>query len=230
MEIKQEYLERILEHGQLIVVAGPIGAGKHTVIEQYLREHPHAVCCTSVTTREPRAGEADGREHYFVSIGEFERMIRTGQMLEYSYIDKAGYGTPKKAVEELRRAGRNVILELDAVGAMRVRTLCPDATLVCILPPSWEELEARLTKAGHYDEETIARLMDIAEEELACANLFDYVLINEDVSNAVRRLNNIIHGNQYSRSNMQGFLDSYIKGEISRENRVLAETLGGASN
>lgn len=223
--MKQAYLDRIAEHGQLIIISGPSGTGKRTVIAQYLTEHPSACTCISATTREPREGETDGKEHYFLSLTEFERMIRTGQMLEYAYIDKVGYGTPKQAVEDARNQGKNVILELDAVGAMRVRALCPDATLLFMLPPSWEELEKRLIRSGRYDEETISRLIDMAEEEIACASLYDYIIINDEVDKAVKRMAQIIHGNRYSRSSMQGFLESYIAGEIQPKNRAVSDLL-----
>lgn len=225
MSIKKEYFDKIAEHGQLIVVSGPAGTGKQTVIQQYLKEHPKACTCVSATTREPREGETDGKDYYFVSFIEFDRMIRTGQMLEYSYIDKNGYGTPKKAVEDARNQGKNVILDIDVVGAMRVRTLCPDATLVFILPPSWEELESRLAKSGRYDEEKIEELMDMAEEDLACANLYDYIIVNEDVNKAVSRFAQIVHGHRYSRTSMAGFLDSYIKGEIKAKNKAVSDIL-----
>ena len=225
MSAQNKYFDKIAEYGQLVVVSGPAGTGKQTVISQYLKEHPNACTCVSATTREPREGEVDGKDYYFVSYIEFERMIRTGQMLEYSYISKNGYGTPKKAVEDARKAGHNVILDLDVVGAMRVRTLCPDATLVFILPPSWDELENRLTKSGRYDEETINRLMDMAEEDIACANLYDYIIINEDVSKAVNRFAQIVHGHRYSRTSMESFLNSYIEGEINQRNKAVSEVL-----
>ena len=223
--MKKEYLDKIAEYGQLIVISGPSGTGKKTVINKYLSEHPNAVRCISATTREKRENEVDGRDYYFLSFSEFERMIRTGGMLEYSYIKNHAYGTPKKAVEDARQAGHNVILELDVVGAIKVKTLCPDATLVFMLPPSWDELEARLAKAGYYDEKVVGELLEMAGEEIACANLYDYVLINDDIDKVVRRLAQIVHGNRYSRNSMKTFLESYIEGEVKPKTQELSRTL-----
>ena len=223
--MKQEYLEKIGEQGQLIVVSGPIGTGKKTIIQEYLKTHENARVSISATTREPYVGEEDGKDYWFVSYLEFERMIRTRQMLEYSYVNNYAYGTPKKAVEDAREKGHNVILDVDVVGAMRVRTLCPDATLIYILPPSWAELQERLKNTEKYDDETIQELMKIAEEDIACANLYDYVLVNESVEKSVERLGQIIHGNRYSRTSMKGFLDRYIEGEINPDIKEFTEAL-----
>ena len=223
--MKKEYFEKIAEHGQLIVVSGPEGAGTSTVIKKYLSEHPNAMICVSATTREKRPDEVDGRDYYFLSLTEFERMIRTGQMLEYGYFNNNAYGTPKKAVEDARREGRNVILDIDVVGAMKVKTLCPDATLVFILPPSWDELEARLVKTGYYDEKTVGNLLQIAGEEIECANLYDYVIVNDEVDKAVNRFAQIVHGNRYGRNSMKGFLESYIEGEVKPHVRDLSQAL-----
>ena len=223
--MKKEYFDKIAEYGQLIVISGPEGAGKSTVIKKYLSEHPNAMICVSATTREKRDDEVDGKDYYFLSLIEFERMIRTGQMLEYGYFNNNAYGTPKKAVEDARKAGRNVILDVDVVGAMKIKTLCPDATLVFILPPSCDELEARLVKTGYYDEKTVNNLLEIAGEEIECANLYDYVIINDSVDKAVSRFAQIVHGNRYSRNSMKSFLESYIEGEVKPHVKAVSEVL-----
>ena len=225
MSAQNKYFDKIAEYGQLVVVSGPAGTGKQTVISQYLKEHPNACTCVSATTREPREGEVDGKDYYFVSYIEFERMIRTGQMLEYSYINKNGYGTPKNAVEKLRRAGRNVILDVDVVGATKIRTLCPDATLIFIMPPSWEELERRLRSDSTKTEEKIRSELETAQEEVLCAGQYDYILINDTVEKTVRRLGQIIHGNRYSRNSMRTFLESYIESELTPQSDLADEIL-----
>lgn len=217
MSEEKKYFEKIAEKGQLIIISGPSGVGKRTVVNQYMKEHPNAVKCTGVTTRAPRANEEDGKDYYFISHLEFERMIRSQQMLEYVYYNRNGYGTPKKAVEEAREAGHNVILIVDVVGAMKVRTLCPDATLIFIVPPTWDELEERIKKRNSENAEEIEERLAIAQEEILCAEQYDYILINDTLENTVRRLGQIIHGNRYSRSSMKAFLESYIESELHSE-------------
>ena len=143
--MKKEYLDKIAEYGQLIVVSGPSGVGNKTVLREYLQDHEQACVSVSVTTRRQRKHEIDGKDYWFVSVPEFERMVRMGEMLEYTYVNGNAYGTTKKSVEEARARGKNVILDVDTIGAMKIRALCPDATLVYILPPSWDELKSRLS-------------------------------------------------------------------------------------
>lgn len=214
MNKDKEYFNKIAEEGQLIVISGPSTVGKRTVIKQYMDEHTSAHRCISVTTREPREGEEDGRDHYFVSHLEFERMVRGQQLLEYSYYNRNGYGTTKKAVEEARAAGKNVILIEDVSGAMKVRAMCPDATLLFILPPTWDELEEKIRErhAGHPD--IIADRLLEAQEEILCAGQYDYILINDSLEKTVRRMGQIIHGNRYSKNSMKVFMESYIESEI----------------
>ena len=215
--MQKEYFNKVAEYGQLIVVSGPSGVGKKTIIKEYLKDHPNAVRCTSITTREQRPDEVDGVDYYFVSHEEFNQLVRSNQMLEYGYYRRNGYGTIRNAVEQLRDQGRNVILDIDVVGAMKVRTICPDATLVFLVPPTWEELENRIHNSKFIPEDEIAERLDIAKEEILCAEQYDYVLINDTVEDTVRRLAQIIHGNRYSRSSMKGFLKSYIESEINSE-------------
>ena len=215
--MQKEYFNKVAEYGQLIVVSGPSGVGKKTVIKEYLKDHPNAVRCTSITTRPQRPDEVEGVDYYFVSHEEFDRLVRSNQMLEWGYYRRNGYGTIRNAVEQLREKGRNVILDIDVIGAMKVRALCPDATLVFLIPPTWEDLETRIHNSKFIPENEIIERLDIAKEEVLCAEQYDYILINDTVEDTVRRLAQIIHGNRYSRSSMKSFLKSYIESEIKSE-------------
>ncbi len=225
MEIKKEYLDQIAKRGHLIVISGPTGSGKHTIVREYMKDHANACYCIQATNREPEKDETDGKDYYFLSISEFERMIRTGQMLEYSYTDNVGYGTPKKAVEDARAAGHNVLLIVDPVSAMNIRALVPDAILIFIIPASFEVLRKQLAETGRYTEEEISKNMDMAEEWIACANVFDYILINDEIDKTVRRITQIVHGSRYSRSSMAEFLRTYINSELHAENKVTSGAL-----
>ena len=214
--MQKEYYNKVAEYGQLIIVSGPSGVGKKTIIKEYLKDHPNAIRCTSITTRPQRPDEVDGVDYYFVSHEEFDRLVRSNQMLEWGYYRRNGYGTIRNAVEQLREKGHNVILDIDVVGAMKVRTICPDSTLVFLIPPTWEDLEYRIHQSKYLGEEEIAERMEIAKEVL-CADQYDYILINDTVEDTVRRLAQIIHGNRYSRNSMKSFLKSYIESEIKSE-------------
>lgn len=211
---KKEYFDRIAERGQLIVVSGPSGAGKRTVLRQYMAEHPSARRSVSATTREPRPDEQDGMDYFFLSRDDFDRQIRNNEMLEYSYYNYCLYGTPKRAIETGRAEGKNMILEIEVQGAMQVREICPDATLVFIMPPSWEELERRIRQRATEDEATIQARLEIAKDEIACAKEYDYIIVNDTVEKAVNRFSQIVHGNRYSRNGMQAFLDGFIHSEV----------------
>lgn len=217
-EVMSDYMSRIAEKGQLVVLAGPNDGSKNQIAKAYMEDHPNAVRCTTVTTREKREDETDGVEHWFLSVTEFDRLVRTQQLLTYSYTNRNGYGTTRKAVEEARRAGHNVILVTDAFDALKIKTTHPEATIIFMLAPSWEVLESRLrAKNAKLSEEEIQDILEEAREEILCAGQFDYVLIHDVLEDTVRRLSQIVHGNRYSRNSMKGFVESYIESEISSE-------------
>ena len=213
--MKKEYLDKIAEYGQLIVVSGPSGVGNKTVLREYLQDHEQACVSVSVTTRRQRKHEIDGKDYWFVSVPEFERMVRMGEMLEYTYVNGNAYGTTKKSVEEARARGKNVILDVDTIGAMKIRALCPDATLIYILPPSWDELKSRLSSTGIYTEEEVNALMEIAEEEISCANSYDYILVNDQVEDCVDRLHQIILSERAKAQRNEEFINT-----IQQEARI----------
>lgn len=214
MNQEKDYFKKVAEVGQLVVICGPDAVGRRTVVRRYLEEHPNAVQCTTVTTREPRENEVDGREHFFISHKEFDQMIRSHQLVDYHYYKRNGYGTPIEPIIEARKAGRNVILMEDVEDAMRVRSRIPDCTLIFLMAPSWDELESRIRERHGSNPEELSRHILHAQEQILCAGQFDYILINDNTDKTVNRLGQIIHGNRYSRNSMKSFVDSYIASEI----------------
>ncbi len=166
----------------LIVVSGPSGVGKSTVVAEVLREEPRIWLSVSATTRSPRPGEVDGQHYFFVSPRVFDDMVATGGLLEWAEYAGNRYGTPRAAVEERRAAGQPVLLEIEVQGARQIRQSAPDATLVFLAPPSEEVLTQRLRNRGTEDEAAVAARLQVAEEELAAAGEFDVVLVNAEVS------------------------------------------------
>ncbi|MCX6445398.1 MAG: guanylate kinase [Actinobacteria bacterium] len=173
--------------GKLIVLSGPGGVGKST-IAAYIRKHGTFWVSVSSTTRQPRATEKDGVEYYFLTDEEFDQEIAKNHFLEWAHFAGARYGTPCEPVEQGLSAGKNVLLEIDIEGAKQVKVQAPEAILVFLEPPSWEELVSRLERRATDSPERRAERLQLAQEELAAASFFDHRLVNDQVENVVQKL------------------------------------------
>lgn len=174
--------------GKLIVLTGPSGVGKGTLLRSLLKRHPELYLSTSATTRSPRPGEVDGREYFFVTRPEFERMIANGELLEWAEFAGNLYGTPRKAVEEQIQQGDWVILEIELEGARQICQTFPNAVRLFILPPSMPELEFRIRNRGQDTEDAISRRLCRAQEEINAASEFDFQIVNDDFEKALQRI------------------------------------------
>jgi len=174
--------------GRLVVLTGPSGVGKGTVVAELRRMRPDVWVSVSATTRAPRPGDVDGVQYHFWTRQRFDRTIAEGGFLEWAEFAGNRYGTPRAEVADRLAAGQSVLLEIELNGARQVRTAMPAAMMVFLSPPSWADLEARLRGRGTEDEAAIARRLDRARHEMDAAGEFDAVVINDDVVRAAREL------------------------------------------
>lgn len=172
----------------LIVVSGPSGVGKSTVVAEVLRRCPEVWLSVSATTRAPRPGEVDGKDYFFLDAERFDELRESGGLLEWAAFAGNRYGTPRAPVEQHRFAGQPVLLEIEVQGARQIRRAVPDATLVFLAPPDPDVLRDRLTGRGTEDPAAIARRLEAATRELAAAEEFDRVLVNADVGQCAQAL------------------------------------------
>ena len=191
------------ERGMLIVLSGPSGSGKGTIIKSLLKQRDDTVLSVSVTTRQPRPGEVDGVHYFFRTREEFERMIEDNALLEWAEYNGNYYGTPEDAIKGWLNEGKNVLLEIEVQGAEQVLNHRSDCVSIFITIPSMEELERRLRDRGTENEQTIRGRMEVARRELTRAFRYDYVVLNDEVEQAVGRINTIIDAEKMRYSRME---------------------------
>lgn len=207
--------------GILTVLSGFSGAGKGTIIKRLLEKYPQDYALSiSATTRAPRPGEEDGREYFFRSTEQFEEMIRGDELLEYAKYVSNYYGTPKAYVQEQLKNGKDVILEIEIQGALKIKEKYPDTVLVFVTPPSFAELEYRLTARGTEAPEVIRERLCRADEECRGMEAYDYLLINDELETCVEQLHAILQNEHAKITRSKSFimelktaLANYAKGE-----------------
>ena len=179
------------QRGILVVLSGPSGTGKGTICQALRQESPIRYSI-SATTRKPREGEQHGREYFFLEKAEFEDLMQHDGLLEWAQVYDNFYGTPRKFVEEVLNQGEDCILEIDPQGAMQIRKTMPEAVLIFVAPPSLEELEKRITGRGTESIEEINKRLSCATAEMGSMDKYDYVIINDTVSEAVKKMQAIL--------------------------------------
>ena len=194
------------ERGMLIVLSGPSGSGKGTLVKKLLSQREDTVLSVSVTTRRPRPGEEEGVQYYFRTREQVEAMIAAGSLLEYAEYNGNYYGTPEPPIRQWLKEGKNVLLEIEVQGAEKVMDHRSDLVSLFITIPSMKELERRLRGRGTETEDSIRGRMQVARQELSRAFRYDYVVLNDEVDQAVQRIQTIIEAEKMRYSHMEDLI------------------------
>lgn len=204
------------EKGILIVVSGFSGSGKGTIMRELLKKYDNYALSVSATTRVPRPGEEEGREYFFKSTEEFEKMIAKDELIEYAKYVNNYYGTPKMYVQEQLQKGKDVILEIEIQGALKVKEKYPDTLLLFITPPSAQELKNRLIRRGTEEMDVIEKRMKTAAWEAQFMDQYDYIVINDELQTCVEELHAIIQS-EHKKSARNLVFAEKIKEELEKE-------------
>lgn len=205
-----------MRKGLLILISGPSGTGKGTVCDLLRQKHPEISYSISATTRQPRPGEQDGVNYYFYTKEKFREMIDQGKLLEWAEVYGNFYGTPKQKVLDRLDAGEDILLEIDTQGALNVMKVMPEGLFIFLLPPSLEELAARLKGRGTETEESLHRRLGAAVDEIKLATKYRYVVVNDKVEDAEETIANIIEA-EHHRSDLNESL--LAKLQVWKENK-----------
>ena len=202
-----------MKKGLIIVISGPAGSGKGTVVKALREKMPTLGISVSATTRSPRPGEVEGVHYYFITKEEFERRIASGEILEHTYYCDNYYGTPKSELERITAEGKDIIFEIEVNGAIQIKKLFPEAVAIMLLPPSAKLLESRLRGRGTETEEIIERRLLRAREELKLLHHYDYLVVNGEnmVDDCVELIRDIINSEHSRTSRMTDFAENFFE-------------------
>lgn len=200
-----------MSKGRLLIVSGPSGSGKDTILKKVFERMPEIKFSISSVTRPMRPGEVEGEKYNFVSLEYFEEMIRNDQLLEYNNYIGNYYGTPKAPIDEVIENGGEIVIEVDVNGQKNIKSRVDSALSIFIMPPSLEVLKARLKGRGTDSEEVINQRMVSALAEVACAKDYDYIVVNDDLEEAVNDFVNIIRSDRLSLERQKYLIDEVLK-------------------
>lgn len=200
-----------MNNGRLFVISGPSGCGKDAIIKRVLNEFPDIFFSISSITRPMRDNEVQGEKYNFISLDEFEKLIKNDGLLEYNEYLGNYYGTPKKPIEKAIKNGKEAIVEVDVNGAANIRKLNPDIVSIFILPPSLEELKNRLIGRGTESEDIVKKRLMSARDEIARADEYDYIIINDCLDEAVEDFISIIKSDRHSTNRTKYLIDEVLK-------------------
>ena len=203
----------ITRRGLMLVLSSPSGAGKTTISRALLEAEPNLSMSVSVTTRPPRPGEQDGKDYYFVSVPDYERMVRDGELLEHARVFDNLYGTPRAHVERTLSAGRDILFDIDWQGTQKLRAAArDDVATIFVLPPSHEELERRLRSRALDSEEVVRKRMARAADEMSHWPEYDYIIVNRDVEESIAQAKSILNAERLRRSRRAPGLVGFVNG------------------